>query len=109
MYMLMRIFMVVSISRGGFIYIAESVRRDGSVKLYVGMTARPVGERVAEHLKEVETQNRRTWCGQGTAFRLLGFKWFEDRHRMEREVKKWPTCKKREIAYKWSLERARKK
>ncbi len=95
-------------SRAGFVYIAESVRPDGSVKLYVGMTGRPIHERVAEHIREVETQNRRTWCGRGRSFRLLGWRATEDRFRLEREIKRKSAEQKKKLALEWTLERANK-
>lgn len=88
-------------SKSGFVYIAESERQNGDTKIYVGMTGRPVHERVAEHRREVETGNRRTWCGRGRAFRLLGFRFVDDRYQKERELKKLSPDKKRELAKSW--------
>ena len=97
--------MVKVASRAGFVYVGESVRQDGSTKLYVGMTSRPVHERVSEHQKNIEKGNRKTWCGQGKSFKLLGYIFTEDRFKFEREIKKCSVKKKQDLAFKWTMER----
>ena len=101
----MKFSVVKESSRAGFVYIGESVRQDGSIKLYVGMTSRPVYERVAEHQKNIDKEKRKTWCGQGKSFKLLGYIFTEDRFKFEREIKNCSVKKKRDLAFKWTMER----
>jgi predicted GIY-YIG superfamily endonuclease len=76
---------------GGFVYVAESTRPDGSKQIYTGMTRRHPYERWTEHM-----QGRGGgYTSRGTYFKPLGAKWFPEPYKMEREIKKWSSSQKR--------------
>jgi len=81
--------------KGGYVYVGESTRQDGSKKLYVGKTSRKPSTRWGEHKKSVKSNNSKTWVGKGKSFRPIGAVWSSNPSKAERTVKKLSPVKKR--------------
>lgn len=83
--------------KGGWIYVAESTRKDGSKKMYTGMTRRSPKVRWGEHIKNVKLDNSNTWTGKGKYFRPLGAVWSSNPEKAEKTIKKMSPAQKRAI------------
>lgn len=46
--------------KGGYVYVAESTRKDGSKKIYTGMTTKKPTSRWGQHMKEVKKTHSKT-------------------------------------------------
>ena len=81
--------------KSGYVYVAESTRRDGSKKIYTGMTQKKPTTRWGQHMKEVKKTNSKTWTGKGKSFRPIGAVWSSNPRKAERTVKKMSSKQKR--------------
>ena len=79
-------------------YILESLRKDGSKKIYTGHTKRTVRKRVGEHILEVKKPESKTWVGRGRWVRLLGAVFSRNVFKAERTIKKMRPTRKRNLA-----------
>src|SRR3989344_3137836 len=73
--------------KGGYVYVAESTRPDGSKKLYVGKTTRTHSTRWGEHMRSQQSENKKSWTSRGTYFRPIGAVWSNNPDKAERTVK----------------------
>jgi predicted GIY-YIG superfamily endonuclease len=83
--------------KGGWVYVGESTRKDGSKKLYTGMTRRSPSKRWGEHMDNVKKKNSRTWTGKGKFFRPVGALWSSNPAKAEKTIKKMSPAKKRAL------------
>ena len=81
--------------KGGYLYVGESTRSDGSKKMYVGKTNRKPSTRWGEHKKSVKSTSSKTWVGKGKSFRPIGAVWSSNPSKAERTVKKMSSTQKR--------------
>lgn len=81
--------------KGGYVYVGESTRRDGSKKLYTGMTQKKPSTRWGQHKKEVKKPYSKTWVGKGKSFKPIGAVWSSNPAKAERTVKKMLPSQKR--------------
>ena len=82
--------------KGGWVYVGESTRKDGSKKIYTGMTQKksPL-TRWGPHKKEVKKPYSKTWVGKGKSFKPIGAVWSSNPFKAERTVKKMSSSQKR--------------
>ena len=71
---------------GGWVYIGDSIRKDGSKKKYVGMTRRSPSIREAEHISEVRKKNSKTWTGKGKYYKTKTAFWSSNPEKAERTL-----------------------
>lgn len=76
---------------GGYVYVGESTRRDGSKKIYTGMTRRSPQKRWGEHM----SGSGGNWTSKGTFFRPLGAVWSSNPRKAEKTIKKMSSESKR--------------
>jgi predicted GIY-YIG superfamily endonuclease len=76
---------------GGYVYVAESTRKDGSKKTYVGMTSRKPKERWSEHMSGKGGR----FTSSGTNFRPIGALWSSNPRKAERTLKSRTPAQKR--------------
>ncbi len=81
--------------KDGHVYFGRSVRKNGSVKEYVGSTTRSVRTREKEHKREVGKKSSRTWVGKGTSFNVTGSFYSSNPRKAEATIKR-----KKKAAYK---------
>ena len=81
--------------KGGYVYVGESTRKDGSKKLYTGMTHKKPFTRWGQHKKEVKKSYSKTWVGKGKSFRPIGAVWSSNPSKAEKTVKKMSPTQKR--------------
>jgi len=81
--------------KGGWVYVGESTRSDGSKKLYVGKTTRSPSTRWNEHKKATKSKNSNTWTGRGKSFRPVGAVWSKNPTKAEKTVKKMTPAQKK--------------
>lgn len=87
-------------SKAGKVYFAETTRKDGSKKIYVGQTKRSVYKRVGEHITEVKKPQSKTYTGRGTNIRILGSIFSHNRFKAEKSCKRLTPTQKRALAKK---------
>jgi hypothetical protein len=80
--------------KGGFVYTGVSTRKDGSKKIYTGMTRRSPYKRWGEHMDEVKKKDSKTWTGKGKHFKPIGAFWSSNPEKAEKTVKKMSASKK---------------
>ena len=85
-------------SKEGHVYIAESTRKDGSKKLYVGQTGRTPRTRMSEHISSVKSSSNSSWVSKGKNVRLLGSVKTSNRYTAERTIKSMSPASKRKLA-----------
>ncbi|EMR75241.1 hypothetical protein MBGDF03_00585 [Thermoplasmatales archaeon SCGC AB-540-F20] len=81
--------------KGGWVYVGESTRPNGSKKTYVGKTSRSPSTRWREHKKAVKSKSSKTWTGKGKSFRPIGAVWSSNPSKAEKTVKKMSPTQKR--------------
>ena len=74
-------------TKGGWVYVGESKRRDGKKMHYVGSTTRDVKTREREHRREVKKPVSSTWVGKGSSYKTIGSFWSNNPRSDERKVK----------------------
>ncbi|KAJ3267723.1 hypothetical protein HDV01_004367 [Terramyces sp. JEL0728] len=85
----------MSKDKAGYVYVGESTRQNGRIKLYTGMTQRIPRKRWGEHIKNVKNSNSKTWVGKGKFFKPLGAVWSRNAHKAEKTIKKMSSTQKR--------------
>ena len=78
----------------GWVYVGESTRKDGSKKIYTGMTTRSPHVRWSEHIRNVRNGNK-SWVGKGTYFKPLGAVWSSNARKAEKTIKSFSSHQKR--------------
>jgi predicted GIY-YIG superfamily endonuclease len=78
----------------GYVYAVESTRRDGSKKIYVGATTRPIKKRIGEHL----SGRGGRFTGSATSNRLIGASYSNNCWKAEKTLKRKSPAKKRAFA-----------
>jgi len=73
--------------KGGWVYVGESKRSDGTKKHYVGSTTRDVKTREKEHKSEVRKKDSKTWVGKGSSYKTIGSFWSKNPRTDEKKVK----------------------
>ena len=81
--------------KGGWVYTAVSTRKNGSKKIYTGMTRKKPTTRWGQHMKEVKKSNSKTWTGKGNSFKPIGAVWSSNPRKAEKTVKKMSPSQKR--------------
>lgn len=84
-------------NKDGYIYIAESTRKNGSKKIYTGKTTKNPKTRVKQHIKEIKKPNSKTWVGRGKNIRLIGAVRSSNISKAEGTVKKMSPHQKRNL------------
>jgi predicted GIY-YIG superfamily endonuclease len=84
---------------GGFVYVGESTRPDGSKQIYTGMTTRNPRTRWTEHIKAVRDGNGSSWVGRGTFFNPIGAIYSSNPRKAERTIKAMSSSQKRSFGY----------
>lgn len=74
-------------TKGGWVYVGESKRRNGKKMHYVGSTTRDVKTREREHQREVKKPVSSTWVGKGSSYKTIGSFWSKNPRSDERKVK----------------------
>ena len=74
-------------TKGGWVYVGESKRRNGKKMHYVGSTTRDVKTREREHRREVKKPASSTWVGKGSSYKTIGSFWSKNPRSDERKVK----------------------
>ena len=74
-------------TKGGWVYVGESKRRNGKKMHYVGSTTRDVKTREREHRREVKKPVSSTWVGKGSSYKTIGSFWSNNPRSDERKVK----------------------
>ena len=73
--------------KGGWVYVGESKRSDGTKKHYTGSTTRDVKTREKEHKSEVRKKDSKTWVGRGSSYKTIGSFWSKNPRADEKKVK----------------------
>lgn len=94
--------------KGGYVYVAESTRSDGSRKMYVGKTSRSPQKRWGEHMRETKKPYSKTWTGKGKSFRPVGAVWSSNPSKAERTLKSKSSSQKRSFG-KYAAKKYRKR
>ena len=81
--------------RGGYVYVAETTRPDGSKHIYTGMTRRSPYVRWGEHMRG----RGGAYTSRGTWFRPLGAVWSSNPRKAEKTIKRMSPAKKRAFGY----------
>ena len=84
--------------QGGFVYLAESTRKNGVKKVYTGKTTRTPFKRWGEHISSVHSSNKKTWVSKGTYVRPMGAVWSSNPTKAEKTIKKMSSTQKRSFA-----------
>lgn len=71
-------------SRGGYVYVAETTRPDGSIHVYTGMTRRSPYLRWGEHMRG----RGEKYTSRGSWFKPLGAVWSSNPRKAEKTIKK---------------------
>ena len=82
-------------ARGGYVYVAESTRPDGSKHIYTGMTRRSPYIRWGEHMRGRGGK----YTSRGTWFRPLGAVWSSNPRKAEKTIKRMSPARKRAFGY----------
>ena len=77
--------------KGGWVYVGDTTRQDGSKKIYTGMTKRPIKTRWGEHM----TGRGGKFTSSGTNFKPIGAVWSQNPRKAEQTVKKMNPKQKR--------------
>lgn len=93
----------------GRVYLGLSTRRDGSKKVYTGITRRPVQTRWKEHMSASKSSNSKTWTGRGTFFKPMGAFISRNPEKAERTIKKLKPHQKKYLARGAAIRYKRKK
>ncbi len=83
--------------KGGWVYVGESTRPDGSKKIYVGKTKRSPSARWGEHMKSQKSANKKSWTSKGTFFKPIGAVWSKNPDKAEKTVKRMSPAKKKKF------------
>lgn len=81
--------------KGGYVYVAESTRPDGSKHIYTGMTRRSLYVRWGEHMRGVGGK----YTSRGTWFKPLGAVWSSNPRKAEKTIKRMSSARKRAFGY----------
>lgn len=84
--------------KSGTVYFLESTRKDGSKKMYTGITRRPVRTRLKEHFSAIKSDKSKTWVGRGTKAKARGAFISRNPEKAERTIKKLTPHQKRYLA-----------
>jgi predicted GIY-YIG superfamily endonuclease len=82
----------------GMVYLGESTRKNGSKKIYTGMTRRSVKVRTKEHVASQSSANAKTWVSRGIGYKLKGAFFSKNPEKAERTVKKLKPHQKKYLA-----------
>jgi predicted GIY-YIG superfamily endonuclease len=77
--------------KGGYVYVGESTRKDGSKEIYTGMTRRSPYTRWGEHM----SGNGGKYTSSGTSFKPLGAVWSSNPRKAEKTIKNMSSQGKR--------------
>lgn len=77
--------------KGGWVYVGESTRKDGSKKIYTGMTRRTPRKRWKEHI----SGRGGKYTSSGVSFKPLGAIWSNNPRKAEETLKKKTPSQKR--------------
>lgn len=78
--------------------MGESTRKDGSKKVYTGITRRPVKKRWGEHISASKSSTSKTWTGKGTSFKPIGAFKSRNPEKAEKTIKNLKPHQKRYLA-----------
>jgi len=78
---------------GGYVYVAESTRKDGSKKIYTGMTRRSLWTRWGEHMRGKGGK----YTSGGKWFKPLGGFWSSNPRKAEKTIKQMSPRQKRAL------------
>ena len=81
--------------RGGYVYVAETTRPDGSKRVYTGMTRRSPYVRWGEHMRGRGGK----YTSRGTWFKPLGAVWSSNPRKAEKTIKSMNSAQKRAFGY----------
>jgi hypothetical protein len=81
--------------KGGWVYVAESTRKNGEKKLYVGKTTRTPYERWGEHIASVKAPKKSSWVSKGTHVKPIGAVWSSNPSKAEKTIKTMTPTRKR--------------
>ena len=81
--------------RGGWVYVAESTRPDGSKHIYTGMTRRSLHTRWGEHMRGTGGK----YTSRGSWFKPIGAVWSSNPRKAEKTIKKMSASRKRAFGY----------
>jgi len=81
--------------KGGWVYVGESCRKDGSKKIYVGKTSRSPAKRWGEHIDSVRSGKKSSWVSKGTYFKPIGAAWSSNPTQAEKTLKRKTSSAKR--------------
>ena len=80
--------------RGGWVYTGVSTRKDGTKKIYTGMTRRSPKKRWGEHIENVKAKDSKSWTGKGKYFKPIGAVWSSNPAKAEKTIKKMSPAQK---------------
>ncbi len=86
------------VKKSGTVYFLESTRKDGSKKMYTGITRRSVRTRWKEHSRAIKSDKSKTWVGKGTKSKAKGAFISRNPEKAERTIKKLKPHQKRYLA-----------
>lgn len=81
--------------RGGYVYVAETTRPDGSVHIYTGMTRRSPFVRWGEHMRGQGGK----YTSRGSWFKPIGAVWSSNPRKAEKTIKRMRPAQKRAFGY----------
>lgn len=81
----------------GYVYVAESTRRDGTRKIYTGKTTRSPYIRMGEHINSVKSPNKSSWVSKGERIRLIGAVRSSNPTKAEKTIKRMSPSQKKAI------------
>lgn len=84
--------------KSGSVYFGESTRKDGSKKMYTGITRRPVRIRWKEHANSTKSDKSKTWVSKGKAWKPMGAFISKNPEKAEKTIKKLKPHQKRYLA-----------
>jgi predicted GIY-YIG superfamily endonuclease len=91
--------------KGGYVYVGETTRKDGSKKIYTGMTRRSPYIRWGEHM----SGNGGKYTSSGISFRPIGAVWSTNPRKAEKTIKKMSSKQKRKFGRAAAAKYYRKK
>ncbi len=81
--------------KGGYVYVGETTRPDGSKHIYTGMTRRSPYVRWGEHMRGVGGK----YTSRGTWFKPIGAVWSSNPRKAEKTIKRMSASRKRAFGY----------